>query len=267
MQRLAGKVAIVTGGGGGIGSATALRLAREGAKVVCADINLETAQRAADALEGNGLAMRFDAADADSIEAMVTQTVEHFGRLDILHNNTAITDPQTHGQDLSLLEIPMEVWRKTLDVNLTGYMLACRFAIPHMIEAGGGSIINTASGSGTKGDLVRIAYGTSKAAIINMTRHIATQYGRQGVRCNAIAPGVIVTPAMEATAPQILAFASKYVLTKRLGTPEDIAALTAFLASDESGYITGECIEINGGKNSCQPHFAELYQQTRQTSD
>ncbi|MGE6530236.1 SDR family NAD(P)-dependent oxidoreductase [Pseudomonas sp. NPDC077382] len=137
MQRLAGKVAIVTGGGGGIGSATALRLAREGAKVVCADINLETAQRAADALEGNGLALRFDAADADSIEAMVTQTVEHFGRLDILHNNTAITDPQTHGQDLSLLEIPMEVWRKTLDVNLTGYMLACRFAIPHMIEAGG----------------------------------------------------------------------------------------------------------------------------------
>ncbi len=248
MQRLAGKVAIVTGGGGGIGSATALRLAREGAKVVCADINLETAQRAADALEGNGLAMRFDAADADSIEAMVSQTVERFGRLDILHNNTAITDPQTHGQDLSLLEIPMEVWRKTLDVNLTGYMLACRFAIPHMIEAGGGSIINTASGSGTKGDLVRIAYGTSKAAIINMTRHIAT-------------------PAMEATAPQILAFASKYVLTKRLGTPEDIAALTAFLASDESGYITGECIEINGGKNSCQPHFAELYQQTRQTSD
>jgi NAD(P)-dependent dehydrogenase (short-subunit alcohol dehydrogenase family) len=167
MQRLAGKVAIVTGGGGGIGSATALRLAREGAKVVCADINLETAQRAADALEGNGLALRFDAADADSIEAMVTQTVEHFGRLDILHNNTAITDPQTHGQDLSLLEIPMEVWRKTLDVNLTGYMLACRLAIPHMIEAGGGSIINTASGSGTKGDLVRIAYGTSKAAIIN----------------------------------------------------------------------------------------------------
>src|SRR5699024_4209633 len=133
--------------------------------------------------------------------------------------------------------------------------------IPHMIEAGGGSIINTASGSGMLGDLVRIAYGTSKAAVINMTRYIATQYGRQGVRCNAIAPGVIVTAAMAATTPEVLSFASKYVLTKRLGRPEDIAALTAFLASDEAGYITGECIEINGGKNSCQPHFAELNEQ------
>jgi NAD(P)-dependent dehydrogenase (short-subunit alcohol dehydrogenase family) len=262
MQRLQGKVAIVTGGGGGIGSATARRLALEGAKVVCADINLESAQRAADALAGNGLAVHFDGGDARSIEAMVECAVEHFGRLDILHNNTAVTDPQTHGQDRTLLDIPMEVWQKTLDVNLTGYMLACRFAVPHMIAAGGGSIINTASGSGTLGDLARIAYGTSKAAVINLSRYIAAQYGRQGVRCNAIAPGVIVTPAMRATAPDVLAFASKYVLTPRLGTPEDIAALTAFLASDEAGYITGECIGINGGKNSCQPHFAELFQQT-----
>lgn len=257
MKRLEGKVAIVTGGGGGIGSATALRLANEGAKVVCADINLQAAERAAAALGGNGLAVWFDAADAASIGAMVDQTVQHFGRLDILHNNTAITDPETHGQDLSLLDIPLEVWRKTLDVNLTGYMLSCRFAIAHMIKTGGGSIINTASGSGLRGDRVRIAYGTSKAAVINMTRYIAAQYGRQGVRCNAIAPGVIVTPAMRATAPDILAIARHYVLTPRLGTPEDIAALTAFLASDESGYITGECIEINGGKNSCQPHYAE----------
>jgi NAD(P)-dependent dehydrogenase (short-subunit alcohol dehydrogenase family) len=262
MQRLSGKVAIVTGGGGGIGSATAARFAREGARVVCADIDLESAQRAVDALPGEGLAVRFDAADAGSIEAMVERTVEHFGRLDILHNNTAITDPRLHGQDRTLLDIPLDIWRQTLEVNLTGYMLACRFAVPHMIAAGGGSIINTASGSGTLGDLARIAYGTSKAGVINLSRYIATQYGRQGVRCNCIAPGLIVTPAMQATVPEIEAFANKYVLTRRLGVPEDVAALAAFLASDESGYITGECIGLNGGKNSCQPHFAELFQQT-----
>lgn len=261
MQRLQGKVAIVTGGGGGIGSATALRLVQEGARVVCADINLDAAQRAADALDGNGLAVEFDAADIDSIEAMVAKTVEHFGRLDILHNNTAVTDPETQGQDTTAVDIPMAVWQKTLDVNLTGYMACCRFSIPHMIAGGGGSIINTASNSGLRGDLTRIAYGTTKAAVINMSRYIATQHGRQGIRCNAIAPGLIVTPALERTAPEVKAVIGKYTLTPRLGVPEDIAALVAYLAADESGYITGQCIEINGGTSVPQPHFAEFYAQ------
>lgn len=264
MQRLTGKVAIVTGGGGGIGSVTALRLANEGAKVAVADINLETAQRAAALLGDNGLALQFDAQDVASIEAMVEQTVKHFGRLDILHNNTAVTDPQTQGQDTTVVDIPMDIWQKTLDVNLTGYMACCKYAIPHMIKGGGGSIINTASGSGLKGDLSRIAYGTTKAAVINMSRYIATQYGRQGIRCNSIAPGVIVTPALERTAPEIKAVIGKYTLTPRLGTPEDIAALVAFLAADESGYITGDCIEINGGTGACQPHFAEFFAQSMQ---
>jgi NAD(P)-dependent dehydrogenase (short-subunit alcohol dehydrogenase family) len=263
MQRLTGKVAIVTGGGGGIGSATALRMAQEGAKVVCADINLAAAQRAVDALDGNGLAVEFDAGDAGSIAAMVSKAVEHFGRLDILHNNTAVGDPATFSQDRTLLDIPLEVWQKTLDVNLTGYMLCCRNAVPHMIEAGGGSIINTASNSGMVGDLSRIAYGTSKAAVINLTRYIATQYGRKGIRCNAIAPGVIVTETLRRTAADVLAFAQKYVLTPRLGLPEDVAALATYLASEEAGYLTGQCIELNGGKSATQPHFAELFQQTQ----
>ena len=258
MQRLTGKVAIVTGGGGGIGSATALRLAEEGAKVVVADINLASAEKAAAALSGNGLAVQFDAADIASIEAMVEKTVAHFGRLDILHNNTAVTDQATQSQDTTAVDIPMEIWQKTLDVNLTGYLACCRFAIPHMIKTGGGSIINTASGSGLKGDLARIAYGSTKGAIITMSKYIATQHGRQGIRCNSIAPGLIVTEALERTAPEIKEVMSKYVLTNRLGIPEDIASLVAFLASDESGYITGTCIEINGGTSACQPHYAEF---------
>jgi NAD(P)-dependent dehydrogenase (short-subunit alcohol dehydrogenase family) len=154
--------------------------------------------------------------------------------------------------------LPILKYSDTTERPLTGYLVTCKHAIPHMIETGSGSIINTASGSGLLGDLVRIAYGTSKAGVINMSRYIATQYGRQGIRCNTIAPGLILTPATERNAPEIKALASRYVLTPRLGTPEDIAALVAFLASDESGFITGECIEINGGKNSCQPHFAEM---------
>ncbi|MFA7554504.1 MAG: SDR family NAD(P)-dependent oxidoreductase [Spongiibacteraceae bacterium] len=258
MQRLIGKVAIVTGGGGGIGSATALRLAEEGAKVVVADINLASAEKAAAALSGNGLAVQFDAADIASIEAMIEKTVAHFGRLDILHNNTAVTDPAIQCHDTTAVDIPMEVWQQTLDVNLTGYLACCRYAIPHMIKTGGGSIINTASGSGLKGDLNRIAYGSTKGAIITMSKYIATQHGHQGIRCNSIAPGVIVTEALERTAPDIKEIIGKYVLTNRLGTPEDIASLVAFLASDESGYITGTCIEINGGTSACQPHYAEF---------
>jgi NAD(P)-dependent dehydrogenase (short-subunit alcohol dehydrogenase family) len=261
MRRLEGKVAIVTGGGGGIGSVTAKRLVEEGAKVVCADISLESAQRAASLLNDNGLAIEFDASDPDSVKAMVDKTVAHFGRLDILHNNTAVTDPAIQQYDKTAVDIPLDVWQKTLDVNLTGYLLTTRFAVPYMIESGGGSIINTASGSGLKGDLSRIAYGSTKGAVITMSKYVATQHGRQGIRCNAIAPGVIVTPALEATAPEIKEVIGKYTLTPRLGTPEDIAALVAFLGSDESGYITGTCIEINGGTSSCQPHFAEFYQQ------
>lgn len=257
MQRLANKIAVVTGGGGGIGSATVRRMVAEGAKVVVADINLEAAQRVADSLAGKAIAQAYDAADATSIESLMAVAMDHYGRIDILSNNTAITDPATQGQDTTVVDTPLDIWRKTLDINLTGYFVCCKFAIPHMLAGGGGSIINTASGSGMVGDLKRVGYGTSKAGIINLTRYIATQYGKQGIRCNAIAPGVVVTEALKRTAPEVLGTQMKHVLTPRLGTPEDIAALMAFLGSDESGYITGECIQINGGSLIHQPHFAD----------
>lgn len=258
MQRLRDKVAIVTGGAGGIGSAVARRLVSEGAQVVVADIDLGRATSVANELGSAALPVEYDAGDADSIRGLVEATVRHFGGLDILHNNAAVTDPAVQSQDRTAPEIPVEVWQKVLDVNLTGYLIGCKYAVPEMIKRGGGSIINTASGSGMLGDLVRVAYGTSKAGIIALTKYVATQHGRDGVRCNAIAPGVIVTQALREAASDILAIQSRHVVIKRLGVPEDIAGLVAYLASDEAGYITGQCISIDGGAAMHQPHFADF---------
>ncbi len=258
MSRLAGKVAIVTGGGGGIGSAVARRLVAEGARVAVADIFEESAKRVADALGDAAIAVAFDAASADSVKALVDQTVSHFGKLDILHNNAAMTDPVKSAQDTTAVDIPMAVWQEILDVNLTGYLLGCRYAIPHMIANGGGSIVNTASNSGSAGDLARIAYGSTKGAIITLTRYVATQHGSQNIRCNSIAPGVVLTEALEKTVPGLKEIIKRHILTPEFGTPDDIAALVAFLASDESRYITGENISISGGGLIHQPHYADL---------
>jgi NAD(P)-dependent dehydrogenase (short-subunit alcohol dehydrogenase family) len=257
MQRLQGKVAIVTGGGGGIGAAVAKRLVSEGARVAVADIFRESAVRAAEPLGDQALAVQFDAADPDSVKEMVRQTVAHFGRLDILHNNAALTDPERQSLDTTAIDIPVDIWNATLTINLTGYMLGCKYALPHMIESGGGSIINTASGSGMAGDLARVAYGSSKGGIIALTKYVATQHGHQGIRCNSIAPGVVLTEALARTVPGLKEIIKRHVLTPRFGTPEDIAALVAYLASDESAYITGENISINGGSLSHQPNYAD----------
>jgi NAD(P)-dependent dehydrogenase (short-subunit alcohol dehydrogenase family) len=258
MGRLQGKVAIVTGGGGGIGSAVARRMVSEGAKVTIADVFMDAAKAAAEPLGDAALAVQFDALVPASIEAMVEQTVSHFGRLDILHNNAAMTDPAKHPLDTDAVTIPVDIWDEIIDINLRGYLLGCKYAIPHMVAGGGGSIINTASNSGSAGDLARIAYGASKGAIITMTKYIATQHGRQNIRCNSVAPGVVLTPALDATAPGLKEIIKRHVLTPEFGTPDDIAALVAFLASDESRYITGENISISGGGLVHQPHYADL---------
>ena len=175
VNRLDGKIAIVTGGGGGIGSAVARRFVAEGAKVAIADLFEDSARAASEPLGDAALAVQFDAADPASIEAMISATVAHFGGLDILHNNAAMTDPAKHPLDSTAVDIPIEIWDEIMDINLRGYMLGCKYAIPHMIARGGGSIINTASNSGTAGDLARIAYGTSKGGIITLSKYIATQ--------------------------------------------------------------------------------------------
>ncbi len=258
MRRLEGKVAIVTGGAGGIGSATAQRLTDEGAVVVVADIDLAKAQAVADAIGHGASAVFYDAEKVETIEAMVAETVARHGRVDILLNNAAITTPQIQREDTTAVDITFETWDRVLAVNLRGYLAGCKYVIPHMLKSGGGAIINTASGSGFVGDLSRIGYGVSKAGAMAMTRYVATQYGRQGIRCNAVAPGLILTEASKAGVPELIEMISNHVLTPRLGKPEDVAAVVAFLASEDAGFINGETIVCNGGSLAHQPHSHDL---------
>lgn len=255
MERLKGKVAIITGGAGHLGSASAALFVAEGAKVVIADIAEDRAHAVAQKIGPDAVGMFFDAEDNSSIEHVVSETVRRFGRLDIMFNNAAITDQAIHAFDKTAVEIPFDVWDRTMAVNVRGVLAGCRYAIPHMIVGGGGSIINTASGSGLTGDRMRIAYGTSKGAVIAMTRYIATQHGRQGVRCNAIAPGLVPAQLSEGYSFENIA---RHVLTPRLGVPHDIAALAVFLASDDAGYITGQTISCDGGMMAHTPQWAEM---------
>lgn len=257
MQRLQGKVAIIAGGATGIGAACARRYVAEGARVIVGDLNIKTAQQLTASLGPNAAAVHYDAADGASIKALVEVAVAKFGRIDVLHNNVALTSQAIHTQDTTVTDIPLEIWNAVLAVNVTSFLLGSKYAIPHMIKAGGGSIINTSSDSGRVGDVTRTAYGASKAAIISLTQHIATQYGLQGIRCNAITPGVILSPAMKDD-PILVTLIQPHILTREFGEPEDIAALTAFLASDESRYITGQAIACDGGHLAHQPQVADV---------
>jgi NAD(P)-dependent dehydrogenase (short-subunit alcohol dehydrogenase family) len=257
MQRLKNKVAIIAGGATGIGAACAKRYIAEGAKVVIGDLNIKTAQELAASLGPNAIALHYDAADAASIKALIETAAAKLGRIDVLHNNVGLTSQTIQRQDTTVTDIPLEIWNAILTVNVTSFLLGSKYAIPHMIKGGGGSIINTSSDSGLVGDVTRTAYGASKAAIISLTQHIATQYGPQGVRCNAITPGVILSPAMKDD-PILVTLIKPHILTREFGEPADIAALAAFLASDESRYITGQAIACDGGHLAHQPQIADV---------
>ncbi|HEU4428617.1 MAG TPA: SDR family NAD(P)-dependent oxidoreductase [Myxococcota bacterium] len=262
MAKLAGRVAIVTGGGSGIGRASALALAREGAAVVVADLSEERAGFVAAEIAsagGRAHAQPVDVAEEASVVAMVDAAVTRFGGLDVLHNNAAATDWSVLGGDGELAELELAIWERTLAVNLRGVLLGCKHAIPRLLARGGGSIVNTSSASGSTGDLVRTAYGVSKAGVDGLTRYVATQYGKRGIRCNAIAPGVIETPALRQNVPpEQVALFERHHLTPRLGTPEDIANAVVFLASDDAAFITGQIISVDGGLLAHHPTVAEV---------
>jgi len=258
--KLDNKTAIVTGAASGIGYASAVALAREGARLVIADINGDGAEGVAAELTANGaetLALRVDLAQPDSIEEMINKTIHRFDGIDILFNNAANT--AVVPRDLDLVQMDLEVWEQTMAVNLRGVMLGCKFALPHMLAAGSGTIINTSSASSLAGDLGLTAYGVSKAGVNALTQYIATQYGKQGIRCNAIAPGVINTPALqEKTSPQQRAGYASHHLTANIGEPTHIANTVVFLASDESAFITGQIISVDGGLMSHHPTVAQF---------
>jgi NAD(P)-dependent dehydrogenase (short-subunit alcohol dehydrogenase family) len=261
VSRFDGKVAIVTGAGSGIGRATALLLASEGAEVTVADVR----EKAADAVVaeigaagGTARAQVVDVADPDAVASMVADTVAAFGGLDVLHNNAAALDQNQRDQDV--VSMDLETWHRVLEVNLTGPMLGCRFAVPAMLARGGGSIVNTASAAAFYGGTSLLAYSTSKAGLVALTRNVATAYGDRGIRCNAVAPGVVVArEAQEALGGPMGERLRRYTtshLTGRLGYPEEIASAVVFLASDEASFITGEILRVDGGFTAHSPTYA-----------
>ena len=260
MGLLDGKVGIVTGSGSGIGRATATRMAAEGASVIVADINLDTAKETVATIEadgGAGSAVWVDVADEAAVAAMCAAAVDTYGRLDCLHNNAA--NVAVVPRDLEVADMDVEVWDATMNVNLRGTMLGCKHALPLMFRGGGGAIVNTSSAAGQFGDLNRVAYGVSKAGIDSLTRYVATQYGKQGIRCNALAPGVVDTPALAANVPaeQVEMFLRSAV-TPTLGKPADIAGVVVFLLSDEARFVTGQVVNVDGGMTMHNPLYGEL---------
>jgi NAD(P)-dependent dehydrogenase (short-subunit alcohol dehydrogenase family) len=236
-------------------------MVQEGARVVLADINVAAAEQVAAELTkagGDVAARRFDLIDEDSIRALIGWTVERFGRLDILHNNAADTRPEQVARDLAIADMTIETWDRAFQANTRGTMLMIKHAIPAMLEAGGGSIINTSSGTSRMGDLMRSAYACSKAAIDCLTLYTAAQYGRQRIRCNAVLPGLTLTPTVKAVIPaEHVRQITSHALLPDLGSAEDLAAAVVFLASDDARNITGQIISVDGGYTSHMPHVGE----------
>jgi NAD(P)-dependent dehydrogenase (short-subunit alcohol dehydrogenase family) len=249
MRGLRDKVVVVAGGATGIGAATCRRLVEEGAKVVVGDINEAAAKQTADAIGGRHL--RFDITREDDCKALVEHAIGEFGGLDGLFTVAADTSKETLGRDSEsdLLTVPLDVWQRTLDVNLTGTFLMTRSALPALLERGGGSIVNTLSGLIFYGSPIRPAYLASKAALVALTRHVAARWGKEGIRCNAVAPGFVVTEQVAHNVPQeerdMILAANK---STRHGRPEDIAATVAFLLSDDAEWINGQMQLVNGGR-------------------
>jgi NAD(P)-dependent dehydrogenase (short-subunit alcohol dehydrogenase family) len=259
--RVEGKVAIVTGGGSGIGEATAHLLAAEGASVLVDDIQGLEAQRVARAITdegGRALSIDADVSDEVQVEAMVAMAVHEFGRLDVLHNNAALTEPAQFAKDRAVADMELDTWERVMAVNLRGVMLGCKHAIPVMQRQGGGSIVNMSSGSSKLGDFHLSAYSASKAGLHALTRSVATQYGREGIRANTIVPGLILTPAADTNlTPEKRAMLASNILLPYFGEPVDVAYLVLYLASDEARYLTGQEFVINGGQTVHQPTYAQ----------
>lgn len=245
MERLQGRVAVITGGGSGIGLATAKRMAAEGATVVVADMNGEAGEAAAASVGGRYI--HADVTSPDDNQRMYAETFEAYGSVDIAFHNAGISPPQ----DDSILDTDLEAWRLVQEVNLTSVYLGCKAVIPYMQRQGKGSIINTASFVATMGAATsQISYTASKGGVLAMTRELGVQFAREGIRVNAVSPGPVATPLLLelfAKDPERAQRRLVHVPMGRFGEPEEIAAAVTFLASDDASFMTASNFLVDGG--------------------
>ncbi|HHV45342.1 MAG TPA: 3-oxoacyl-[acyl-carrier-protein] reductase [Tissierellia bacterium] len=243
-MRLIDKVAIITGGGSGIGRATALRFAEEGAKVIVWDINLDEAEKTVEEIKsagGTGKAYKVDVTDRKQIENTVNSILEEFHKIDILINNAGIT------MDATLMKMTEEQWDRVIDINLKGTFNCGQIIAKHMAQRESGVILNAASVVGLYGNFGQTNYAASKWGVIGMTKTWAKELGKKNIRVNAVAPGFISTPMVEKMPENVLNMMKEKALLRRLGTPEEVANAYLFLASDEASFITGAVLSVDGG--------------------
>jgi len=246
MGRLDGKVAVITGAGGGMGREAALLFCEEGAQVCVADVDADAAKKtAADA--GDAFATRVDVSDSDSVREMYEQTAERYGGIDVLYNNAGISPPD----DDSILVTEPDAWQRVQDVNTKGVYLCCKHGIPHLLERGGGSVINVASFVALVGAATsQISYTASKGAVLALSRELAVQFARQGIRVNALCPGPVETPLLLrifGDDPAAYERRRIHLPMGRLAKPREIVNAALFLASDESSYVNGATFLVDGG--------------------
>jgi NAD(P)-dependent dehydrogenase (short-subunit alcohol dehydrogenase family) len=246
MGRLDGRIALITGGAAGMGRVACELFATEGAKVVVADVDGEGAAAVAAGIGPSATAVAVNVADPDQVEAMVAHAVDHFGGLDVLYNNAGVM----LAPDDSPVATDLATWQRTLDINLTGVFLGCKYAIPAMLASGGGSIVNVASFVAHMGAATpQVAYTASKGGVLAMTREIAAIYARQGIRCNALCPGPVLTPLLAAFLSDDARRQRRlvHIPMGRFGEAIEMVRAALFLASDESSYMTGASLVVDGG--------------------
>ena len=247
MGRLEGKVCVITGAGGGMGREAAIVFTGEGARVCAADVDQRLAEETVSLCSGEAFAFRVDVASEDGVRAMYEETAERFRGVDVLYNNAGISP----ADDQSVLDTSVDAWQRVQDVNTKGVFLCCKHGIPHLLERGGGSVINVASFVALLGAATsQISYTASKGAVLSMSRELAVQFARKGVRVNALCPGPVETPLLLAIYggdPEAFARRQIHWPAGRLGTPREIVNAALFLASDESSFVNGAAFTVDGG--------------------